>query len=300
MSSRRLNLEEPRSSRRRGALKDFSDLLSSSAAEAEWQVFFDHNPFILTETLPLRLDALFTQVPLVNGVPDYVFCRNSRNGMTGDYGVIELKRPDQPVIGTYSSKIITPSMHLRTAQQQASQYLESIQRGEFLNADDFIAAGNRRVAFIILGSSSEITRKCASEIRERQFRSLLPAGFHLYAYDELFDFFSSSVPPVVSTLFAYPVEGEVRELTSRFTVSNGTGLWARPLARLYHTCTRFGSQFEFEVGGQTAKIEGAEGFAELFSVSAQAFTVKATGVDAVEALTAISELVENYGYSANG
>jgi hypothetical protein len=137
---------------------------------------------------------------LIAGKPDYVFWRG--NNLRGDVGVIELKRSGQPIIGSYSSQIIYPSSHVSIARQQTSQYLESIQRGEFLNKDDFFIAGNRRHAFIIIGNSLEIIKKCQTEVKKHQFKQLLPPGFHLYTYSEVFDLFVASSGPRIQILIA--------------------------------------------------------------------------------------------------
>lgn len=282
---------KPDISEKRQALSKFNDLLNSDTKEKDWQLFFDENPFILTETLPLKFDCLFRQVPLISGIPDYVFYRKTGTSVTGDYGIIELKCPKQSIIGSYSSKIIIPSTHVRTAQQQATLYLESLRRGEFINSEDFFVAGNRRYAFILIGNSEEVTRKCKSEILLHQFRSLLPQGFLLFTYDEVFKSFSSSMPPVVQVLFTSPIETKIRELVCSFIISWRLGIHARPAVRIVNILNRFHSEIKFEKEGNIINAMSILSLLTLAVVEGDRIVVHIKGYDAEAALTAIAELI---------
>jgi hypothetical protein len=186
------------------ALTQFGDLLQSDTTERDWQRFFDENPFVLSESLPIHYDALYSQVPLLSGIPDYVFRAESGTPGLGDWGVIELKRPDDALVGVYSSKILTPSRKLVTAHQQTKQYLRAIEQGQFLNPEDFFVAGNRKHAFIIIGLSKEIRKKCHTHELQDGFRDLVPMGFHVFTYDELCERFAERVGPPLVVLMARP------------------------------------------------------------------------------------------------
>ena len=206
----------------RRALEVFSELLGTDTQERQWQEFFDKYPTVLAESLSVRFTGLFRQVSLISGKPDYVFVRSLSTHVTGDYGVIELKRPDQPIIGQYSTKHIVPSQKVVIAKEEASRHLEAIRRGQFLGTDRFIIAGNRQHAFIIIGRSSEITRKCKTDLLKSQFQQLLPAGFHLYTFDEVFELFASGLEPVVHVLtvsYGHP-EGADRSEDDHALLSN--------------------------------------------------------------------------------
>ena len=202
--SHRLPSGPPNDRQRVQARTEFADLLRSNTAERDWQRFFDTNPFVLSETLPIHYDALYTQVPLLTGVPDYVFHTAGRVPGTGDFGVIEIKKPNDAIIGTYSSKVLVPSRTLAVAHQQTKQYLRAIGEGHFINPADFFVAGNRRHAFIIIGLSKEIRRKCGNAQLLGLFRDLLPVGFHLYTYDEICDAFTERVGRPFTVLVARP------------------------------------------------------------------------------------------------
>ncbi|MBN2208394.1 MAG: DUF4263 domain-containing protein [Candidatus Coatesbacteria bacterium] len=216
-------LSTPPQSRQKLAIArdHFADLLHSDTTERDWQSFFDANPFVLADTLPVHFDALYKHVPLLTGVPDYVFNTMSGTPGLGDWGVIELKRPDDAIIGTYTSRVLLPSRKLAAAHQQIKQYLYAIEQGQFLQPGDAFAVGNRRHAFIIMGLSSEIRKKCNKDHLREAFCHLLPMGFHLFTYDEVCDVFSARVGRPVVVLVAQPHRlrviwaSEDRECTGR-------------------------------------------------------------------------------------
>lgn len=291
MTARRHPIEPVSIEKRRRALSGFRDLLESQTKECDWQNFFNENPFIFSDTLSIKLDGLYSQVPLVSGVPDYVFVRNTRPNYSGDYGVIELKRPSQSILGTYSSKIIVPSTSLRVAQQQASQYLDSIHRGQFLNSDDFFVAGNRKHAFIILGQSSEVTQKCQSELHRLQFQNMLPTGFHLYTYDELLELFAATVPPTIQVLFVAPASIEPQQVTKVFRVTWRGGLHARPSVHMYITASHFISDIFIERGDRRVNAKSVMQIMMLAAAPNTDIAVTAVGVDARAAVEAIGQLI---------
>ncbi len=186
------------------ARSQFADLLNSETTEHDWQRFFNENPFVFAESLPIHYDALYKHVPLLAGTPDYVFNTKSRTPGVGSWGVIELKRPDDAIIGSYSSKILMPSRKLVAAHQQTKQYLRAIEQGLFCNPHDFFVAGNRKHAFIIIGLSTEIRKKCNSEELRTTFRDFLPMGVHIFTYDEMCETFSERVGCPIVVLVARP------------------------------------------------------------------------------------------------
>lgn len=292
MARRELILRPPSLSERRRALKIFAEMLNEKPKEIEWQQFFDDNPFVLTETLPLKFDAIFSQVPLLAGTPDYLFYRKTSSGITGDFGVVELKRPDQSIVGTYSSKIITPSRHVRAAQQQVTQYLESVSAGRFINSEDFFIAGNRRHAFIIIGTASEVTLKCHDEVLRGQFKNLMPAGFHLYTYDEIFALFRASVVPNLQVLFASPYSTTIERVAGEFEAKRDLG--ARASAQVVHTAGLFHSKIDIYREGHTEKANAKE-FIDVILLHIQRgekFVVEAEGHDSAAALSAIDKLID--------
>jgi phosphocarrier protein HPr len=291
-SSKEIHIEYVSNETRQRALEEFNDLLKEGTKEYDWQIFFDANPFVLTETLPIQLTGLFRQVPLISGIPDYVFYRKTSSPMTGDYGVIELKRPDQSIIGVYSSKIIFPSRNLRIAYQEATQHLEAIKRGQFLNTDDFFIAGNREHAFIIIGSTKEIIQKCRDEIHRQQLKAMIPKGFHLYTDDEILDLFAARVAPEIKVFLTEAPVGDSINVKRRFIVTNRLGLHAQPAAMLVQTNSRFKSDITIERSGQSVDGKSILGILALAAEKGAELTITARGPDATKVMEQIALLFE--------
>lgn len=189
---------------RRKALDAFRSLLRSSTVEADWERFFNTYPFVLAETLPVNMSKLYSQVPLSTGQADYVFMGPSK-GLFGDHGVIELKRPDHPIIRRYSSQQIVPSAKLVTAYVQSRRYLDALISADSSLVPNHFVIGNRQHAFIIIGQTEDVGRKCCSDSHRLQLSGLLDPGMHVYAYDELMELYASALPRhiqvmVVSTI----------------------------------------------------------------------------------------------------
>lgn len=280
---------------RRRALLDFDDLLKSDASEHVWQQFFEDHPTILADSLALQLDGIYAQVRLVAGTPDYVFHR-SLGGKTGDYGVIELKRPSDSILGTYSVKHLVPSRKVATARVQAERYLASIQRGEFLNTDDFFIAGNRRHAFIIIGNSEELTKKCRSELHQLQLQELLPAGINLYTYDEVLQLFAATVPPPVKVVFASDVAAKPKMVVADVMVVDRLGLDGGPCATIVRISERYAA--EATLGRMDGTKVSTRAFIDLMYFAAAPgtpFRLECVGADAEACVQALIQAEYTHG-----
>lgn len=296
MKSKKITLPQVDSKVRHRALEGFRDLLNSKTTEADWQKFFDENPFIFSDVFSVKLDGLYSQVPLDTGIPDYVFYGKTGNKYGRDFGVIELKRPEHSIIGTYSSKIIVPSKHLRVAQQQVSLHLDAIQRGRFINSDDFFVAGNRKYAFIIMGMTKEITTKCQEEFLRMQFNNFLIHGFHLYTYDEVLDLFSSSVPPLVQVLFVSSASAINEEVSRTVRINRKYGMDAPPSARLSMLAQHFISDIYLKRGHGKVDAKSIMGVMMLAAGKGTIVEIIAKGYDAETAVEAIGNLIESDFY----
>jgi hypothetical protein len=211
------------------ALEEFYSLLQEPRTdEVDWQRFFDKNPFVLTDSLPLRVSNIFSQVQLESGIPDYVFFeRQGESSLFDTYGVVELKRPRDKILRVYSTRHIVPSPALNTARYQAERYLNDLSSKRVLDKRISFAVGNAAYCFIIIGRSEEISAKCQEEIFRLQFGKLLPSGFKIIPYDVLWRRFRSSIPSAINIVFLEIPEmtekivglAEVRQL---FELSKGT------------------------------------------------------------------------------
>ena len=75
-----------------------------------------------------------------------------------------------------------------------------------------------------------------------------------------------------------------------FEVLNELGLHARPVTRIVQTASRFRCDVELEREGQKANAKSVMGMLLLGCHKGSKVTVRATGADAAQAVTAIGEL----------
>lgn len=181
------------------AVESFGDLLHTpNTPEREWQKLFSTFPLILTESLPVRISSLYSQIELSSGRPDFVFVEESMpHPLLGYYGVIELKRPKDNILSIYNANHIYPSSKLIKAQSQVEHYLDELKHTTHIQNQYSLLIGHSNYSFIIMGCSNEIIRKCQTEIRKIQFKNLLPAGIELITYDSLFKRLRNKMKPVL-------------------------------------------------------------------------------------------------------
>ena len=172
----------------------------SSIREEIWSEFFESNPFIFSEALPIKFDSLFSQVRLDTGRPDFVFHRQAQNPLFSTTGIIEIKRPDSRILDVYGTHL-SLSRSANRAVAQIKDYTDGLRNGEFITNKGTLALGNSRAAFIIIGMSEEVTNKLYSEVLLGKFAEVLPAGVQLLTYDYLFEQFKAGIElPIVFIL----------------------------------------------------------------------------------------------------
>lgn len=184
---------------RRVALERFSDLLQTrKVKESEWQALFETFPFILSESLPVRFSGICSQLAIESGRPDFVFVGDpDQTGLEGYSGVIELKRPTDNIIRVYTDRHLTTSGKATQAISQVQHYLEDLSRLQPCGVQRALTLGHSQYAFILIGTTAEIMRKCDSEVKQLQYRKLAPPGISIIPYDELFCIFQKTAAPVM-------------------------------------------------------------------------------------------------------
>jgi guanylate kinase len=192
--------------RRTNALAHFDSLLkkttsNSKPKESEWQNLFETYPFIFTETIPVRFDMLIPEYKFGSGRADFLFHQRSDMPLFSTTGLIEIKRPDNPIIDIYGSHL-NLSRSTSRAITQLKDYIRDLESGVLLDSEASISVGNSRIAFVIVGLSEEISRKCYTETRQLQFQRLLPPGFQILPFDLLFKNLSKSIPRKIIFLTA--------------------------------------------------------------------------------------------------
>jgi hypothetical protein len=178
------------------ARDEFRGLLEARTGEAIWQSFFKENPYVLSMSLPLRLEPEDI-VPLGRpGLtePDFTFY-SKRTGVLPSWGVIELKRPDTKLFTRTRSNTYLLSREAATAVQQAQEYSQNdtLLPVEILR-NTALMLGNRANLFVILG----MAERDNSMLQMRVFRDIidrqLPSNLQIIPYDRLLKAYETNVP----------------------------------------------------------------------------------------------------------
>ncbi|HEX8083329.1 MAG TPA: hypothetical protein VF529_03505 [Solirubrobacteraceae bacterium] len=185
----------------RAALARFEELLGTSARERDYQQLFADCPFVLSRALPLRVEPSDI-VPLGRpgrSEPDLLaFPRDP--GPIPSYGVIELKRPDAPVIVERRKGLLSLSADAQLAFQQAATYRDQLARYVQTPPQHSLILGSAVQIFVIMGLTTALARKLHADLARAALDQRLPAGARLIPYDALLAAFRSSVPPQITIL----------------------------------------------------------------------------------------------------
>jgi len=184
------------------ARDEFRSLLDVATAEAQWQRFFAKHPYVLSLSLPLRLEAADI-VPLGRpGLtePDFIFY-SRRTSPAPYYGVIELKKPSTKIVSLPRKNVAVLSRDAETAIQQASNYSDDISKWAPGLADPpTVFLGNRAHVFVVMGMSHEISEKLSVEMYREMIEKRLPQNLQVLPYDTLLAQFESTIEPRVYIL----------------------------------------------------------------------------------------------------
>ena len=91
-------------------------MLSRDSLEKDWQRFFAEHPYVLSMSLPLRLEPTDI-IPLARpgrNEPDFVFYPRDLQPLPF-YGAIEIKRPSTSIISTPRANTVILSRAAETA-----------------------------------------------------------------------------------------------------------------------------------------------------------------------------------------
>lgn len=215
--------------------------MGGRAAEADFQHLFAEHPYILSRTLPLKLEPSDIR-PLGRpgkSEPDFV-AFPSDPGDLGSYGVIELKRPDTRLLSERRKGVLQLSADARTAFGQGIVYGQGIASLD----SPVLMLGNRLYVFAIMGLSEELAKKLGTDLQQRQLAMDLPQGCQLIPYDTLLSAFSGTVPPRMMVLVPFPGAAELIGLVKiveaerfswdRFTLTEASlEFWGNVEARLW-------------------------------------------------------------------
>ncbi len=184
------------------ARDEFRHLLGTATREAEWQKFFSLHPYVLSMSLPLRLEPSDI-VPLGRpgkAEPDFIFFPR-RASPVPYYGVIELKRPSSQLVTITRSNVAVLSRDAETAIQQASVYSSEIARyAPIVDSSTPVFLGNRAHLFVVMGTSREISDRLANDVYREMISRRLPPNLQLMPFDTLLAHFEAALPPRVYIL----------------------------------------------------------------------------------------------------
>lgn len=183
------------------ARERFASLILSRAAEREFQLLFTECPYILSRSLPLKVDPREI-VPLGRpGVsePDFAFYPKLRTPFYS-FGAIELKCPDSIIITVPRKEIITLSRDAATAIAQLQVFASTQPSWIYERPEQYLFLGSPHYLFVIMGLSEELTKKLVSETQRSRVSNLLPSGVEILPYDVLLQRFAATIPSRFITL----------------------------------------------------------------------------------------------------
>ena len=183
----------------RAAVERFDELLRSDSKEIDFQRLFSDCPYILSRSLPLRLEPSEI-VPLGRpgrSEPDFAIFPDQ--GSLNSYGIIELKRPDSQILTQPRKGVLTLTRDAQTAISQSEVYGRTMQP-DIVENSHLLMLGNRQFIFVIMGLSQELANALGSQLFADQLAGLLPPNCQLIPYDTLFKSFQSTVQPQLMVL----------------------------------------------------------------------------------------------------
>ena len=194
-------MDTPSPTQLRQAQERFESLLGRTTRESEWQRFFAENPYVLSMSLPLRLEP-HDIIPLGRPgktEPDFVFYPRDFKPIPF-YGVIELKQPHSKIVSVTRSNVAILTRDAETAIAQGKAYRDNLNRELFHPLDRLLFLGNDSYVFVIMGMAGELSEKLANELYYQMIQSKLPGNIQIIPYDTLLKRFISNVPPKILVL----------------------------------------------------------------------------------------------------
>lgn len=180
------------------SLDRFAALLAKPyAPERDFHDLFTDCPFILTRSLPLRLES-WEVVAAKPGeaLPDLLlYPSDSQIGARTPIPV-ELKKVTTRILRQSRKNSVILTSDAATGVRQCQDFLRDARLTISPNAPLFV--GDDRFAFVIAGLTRELREKVTAEI---SLDDLLPPGVRIVPYDHLFDLYARGVPPRVFFAF---------------------------------------------------------------------------------------------------
>lgn len=176
------------------ARDEFMELINIEAPEPSFQELFSRCPYIISESLPVRISPIDI-VPMGTpgkSEPDFIFYPRS-NVSIGEYGIIEIKRPDSKIATITRKNIATLSRDAETAISQCQYYLHNMDFRSLVNPKDSIFLGTKGYIFVIMGLSKQIYKALFDDLMRKQIERRIPANCQLLPYDTVLNNFSKRI-----------------------------------------------------------------------------------------------------------
>jgi hypothetical protein len=176
------------------ARDEFIELINTGAPERSFQELFSRCPYIISESLPVRISPIDI-VPMGTpgkSEPDFIFYPRSSDSI-GEFGVIEIKRPDSKIATITRKNIATLSRDAETAISQCQHFLHNMDLRTIANPKDSIILGDKGHIFVIMGLGEHIYKSLLDDLRRQQLERRIPANCRLLPYDTVLNNFSKRI-----------------------------------------------------------------------------------------------------------
>lgn len=186
----RLSQRELREARDR-----LEDLIERQAEERSFQELFSQCPYIISEALPVRV-APTDIVPMARpgkSEPDFIFFPKSRDSF-GEFGVIEIKRPDSTIATVTRKNIVTLSRDAETAISQCQYFLHNLDPTVLAKPKESLMLGMKGNIFVIMGLSEQLYQIFLDDLMRQQLERRIPDNCRLLPYDIVLENFKKSIP----------------------------------------------------------------------------------------------------------
>ena len=189
----------------------FRELLTRKTKEAEWQQLFAMHPYVITPSLPLRLEPkdIIPMATPGKTEPDFIFYPQKASTIDF-YGLIELKRHDQKIATVTRENVAILTRDAQTAVEQVKAYSRMLPNllPVKLGAGQLIM-GNERYLFVIMGTTNDLIFRPGNELYHEIVNDQLPENLRIIPYDVLLKKFENQYPPAV--YFLVPERSEIPE-----------------------------------------------------------------------------------------
>ena len=226
-----LSMKIPTDAELRTARADFIALLMQRTPERTWQAFFSRNPFVLSRSLPLRLqpcDLLPLGRPGISE-PDFLIHPGS-SVSASIHGVIELKPNSARITSKPRKGILTLARDTATGIEQLRAYERDYDM--FSPARRCVSISIQSHMFLIMGRQQEIKDLCLDLSMVERLREVFPRDIHLLTYDRLLEQYEQGLQHRSFVLLSDALSGDVslnlRDLEAQLgtCVPLSAGQWA--------------------------------------------------------------------------